>query len=79
MFERLMMRGAALAQQAARRRRRALARALRDESPEGVLVSEDEDQVVLSGRGLRRRFALDPRLRWLTVRALNQAGQGRRR
>jgi hypothetical protein len=65
MFERLMLHGAALAQKAARARRAALAEALRDEAPEGVRVSEEEEKVALSGRGLERRFALEPELRWL--------------
>jgi len=65
MLERLMLHGAALAQKAARSRRASLAQALRDEAPEGVRVSEEEGAVALSGRGLRRRFALDPELRWL--------------
>ena len=65
MFERLMLHGAALARKAARERRSALAAELRDEAPEGVRVSEDEAAVTLEGRGLGRRFALDPELRWL--------------
>jgi hypothetical protein len=65
MFERLMLRGAALALRAAGERRSSLAPALGDEAPEGVAVSEDEAGVALSGRGLRRRFALEPELRWL--------------
>lgn len=65
MFERLMLHGAALAQKAARARREALAAALRDEAPEGVRVSEEEESVTLSGRDLERRYALDPGLRWL--------------
>jgi hypothetical protein len=64
MFEKLMLHGAALAQKAARSRRAALAEALREEAPEGVRVSEEEEGVALSGRGLGRRFALDPELRW---------------
>ncbi len=65
MFERLMLHGAALARRAALERREALAAALRDEAPEGVRVSEEEEEVALSGRGLERRHALDPGLRWL--------------
>ena len=59
MFERLMLRGAALAE------------ALGGEAPAGVEASESEDGVVLSGRGLGRRFALEAGLRWLL------AGRGR--
>lgn len=65
MLERLMLHGAALAQRAARARLHSLAEALRGEAPEGVRVSEEEESVALSGRGLKRRFALDPELRWL--------------
>lgn len=65
MFERLMLHGAAVARRAARRRRASLAAALRDDAPEGVRVSEDEAGVALEGRGLGRRFALEPELRWL--------------
>ncbi|HYW14979.1 MAG TPA: hypothetical protein VE891_02350 [Allosphingosinicella sp.] len=65
MFEKLMLHGAALARKAAQGRRASLAAELREESPEGVRVSEEEEAVVLSGRGLDRRFALDPELRWL--------------
>jgi hypothetical protein len=64
MFERLMLHGAAMAQKAARARRSSLAEALREEAPDGVRVSEAEEGVALSGRGLERRFALDPELRW---------------
>lgn len=64
MLERLMLHGAALAHRAARARLDSLAGALRDEAPRGVRVSEEEEAVALSGRGLRRRFALEPELRW---------------
>ncbi|MEA3051137.1 MAG: hypothetical protein QOG72_40 [Sphingomonadales bacterium] len=67
MFERLIRRGEALAEQAARRRRDDLAEALREEAPAGVEVSEEGDGVVLGGRDLVRRFALDPALRWLVA------------
>jgi hypothetical protein len=65
MLERLMLHGAALAHRAARARLAALAAELTDDAPEGVRVSEEEGAVALSGRGLRRRFALEPELRWL--------------
>ncbi len=67
MFERLILHTAALARKAARARREALAAALRDEAPDGVSVSEAEESVALSGRGLQRRFALDAGLRWLVA------------
>lgn len=65
MFERLTAAAAGLAGEAARRRRRALTEALREEAPAGVRVSEEDEGVALSGRGLGRRFALDAGLRWL--------------
>jgi hypothetical protein len=65
MLERLMLHGAALARRAAEGRRAALAEALGEDAPEGVRVSEDSEGVALEGRGLRRRFALEPELRWL--------------
>ena len=65
MFEKLMLHGAALARKAADERRAALARALREEAPGGTRVSEDEAGVALEGRGLGRRLALEPGLRWL--------------
>ncbi len=65
MFERLRLHGAALAGKAARRRRDELAGALREEAPAGVEVGVEEEGIRLSGRGLRRRFALEAGLRWL--------------
>ncbi|HEX8379961.1 MAG TPA: hypothetical protein VF619_05380 [Allosphingosinicella sp.] len=65
MFERLMLHGAALARKAARARAGTLAAELGEEAPQGVRIGEEEEGVALSGRGLRRRFALDPQLRWL--------------
>lgn len=65
MFERLMLHGAALARKAAAERRSALAAELREEVPEGVRASEEEEAVTLEGRGLGRRFALESELRWL--------------
>ena len=65
MFERLSARGAALGRDAARRRLAALAEILEEETPAGIRVEESEGAVVLSGRGLARRHALEPALRWL--------------
>jgi hypothetical protein len=59
--------GAELAGRAARRRRSELAKTLRDEAPAGIGVAEDEEGVVLTGRGLGRRLALDSGLRWLVA------------
>jgi hypothetical protein len=65
MFERLMLHGAAMARRAAKGRRSALAAELREAAPEGVQVSEEEESIALEGRGLGRRYALEPELRWL--------------
>jgi len=65
MFERTIERGERLARERAGARRRALAERLRAELPRGVAVAEDEEGVRLSGRGLLRRHALEPRLRGL--------------
>lgn len=65
MFERLMLRGAALAESKSRRRRTELAEALRAEAPAGVEVSEEDGAVALSGLGLKSRFELESELRWL--------------
>ena len=66
MFERLMLHGAALARKAAGERRSALAEELRDQVPEGVRVSEEEEgAVALEGLGLGRRFAVQSELRWI--------------
>jgi hypothetical protein len=67
MFERLMRHGSELAERAARRRRSELAETLREEAPAGARVDEEDGEVVLSGSGLRRRFALEPGLRWLVA------------
>ena len=65
MFERLLARGAALAERRARLRAREIAAA---QLPAGVAAEVVDEGVVISGRGLRRRFALEPALRWLTER-----------
>ena len=67
MFEAL----AARAERAARRRAAALSAELADrieaERLRGVTVAADEDGVRLAGRGLGRRVALEPALRWLSM------------
>ncbi|HYD37289.1 MAG TPA: hypothetical protein VEA60_06725 [Allosphingosinicella sp.] len=65
MFEKLISRAAALAGSAARRRRDELAEAWREEAPAGVRIDPAPEGVLLSGRDLARRFALDPALRLL--------------
>jgi len=67
MFEALTAR----AERAARRRARALgaelAARIESERLRGVTVAADEDGVRLAGRGLGRRAALEPALRWLIM------------
>jgi hypothetical protein len=41
---------------------------VRAELPAGIEARATVEGVALSGHGLRRRFALDPALRWLTAR-----------
>ncbi|HEX8214269.1 MAG TPA: hypothetical protein VF582_02225 [Allosphingosinicella sp.] len=67
-----------LAQMAERVRRKAEQRAqelvleltqrLRAELPGAIEAEADEGGVRLTGRNLRRRFALEPALRWLRLR-----------
>ena len=65
MFEALTARAARIAEARAETRRRVLAEAARSALPAGVRIEESERELVLSGRRLVRRFALDPALRWL--------------
>jgi hypothetical protein len=67
MFEALLAR----AERRARRRARALsaelAARIEGERLAGVTVEAEEAGVRLGGRGLGRRFALEPALRWLNL------------
>jgi hypothetical protein len=65
MFERLIARAEVRARRMAGRRRDQLAQRLATEAPPDVAIEAQADTVALSGRGLRRRLALDPALRWL--------------
>jgi len=49
----------------ARARREALAAELAQALPKDMQIEAAEEGVRLSGRGLVRRYALDPALRWL--------------
>jgi hypothetical protein len=68
MFERMTERAHRVAQARAERRRRGIAERLRDDLPAGIAVEGRGESVALSGRGLRRRFILDPALRGLLGR-----------
>lgn len=67
MFGRLTGRAAKLAEARAAGRRERLAGRLRAAAMAGVAVGEEGERVVLSGRGLGARMALDPELRWLVA------------
>lgn len=67
MFERLVMRVRASAERRAREQADALAQRIEALLPEGIEAARGEEGVILSGRALRRRLALDPRLRWLAA------------
>jgi hypothetical protein len=54
-----------IAERRAIARRRLVADRLRAELPPGLAVEERGEAVTLSGRGLGRRFVLEPALRWL--------------
>jgi hypothetical protein len=60
MLNRLLDRAASLGRVA---QRRAIARLIRSDLPEGVSARVEDDAIILSGRGLIRRFITDPRLR----------------
>lgn len=63
MFERLQARVEAKAERKAHERAAALAEEM-DRVLPGVAAEARKGAVILSGRGLRRRLALDPRLLW---------------
>lgn len=67
MFERLMERAARKAGQRTQARIVTLASRMEGALPSGIDCEAAREGVRLSGRGLRRRFALDPALRWLTA------------
>jgi hypothetical protein len=65
MFERLQARARRSAEALAARRRTLIMERLAADLPQGIAVEQDSDGARLSGRGLRRRLALDPALRAL--------------
>ncbi|WP_010545095.1 hypothetical protein [Sphingomonas elodea] len=64
MLEQLNARADAIGGRAAGDTAARLAERVRDGVP-GISVSADGDRVILSGRGLWRRWLADPALRWL--------------
>jgi hypothetical protein len=67
MFEKLEARAGRRARERAVSLRDALAERLERELPAGVAAERVDEGVEVSGRGLRRRLALDARLRWLAT------------
>ncbi len=67
MFERGMVRISRVAERRRRDRIETLAEGMRAAAPLGIAVEPAAEGVRLSGRGLKRRFALEPALRWLAA------------
>jgi hypothetical protein len=65
MFAAMMARIERLAEARARTRSRELAERLAGALPKGVRAEADPRGVLLTGKALRRRIALDSRLSWL--------------
>lgn len=63
-----MERGARAADRRARAKVRGLNDALGAELPPGIRSEASEEGVVMSGRALRLRFAVEPGLRWILAR-----------
>jgi hypothetical protein len=68
MFERLQERARRSAEGYAERRRGQIAERLAADLPRGIAVGSSGEGVTLSGRGLKRRMALDRSLRALLGR-----------
>ena len=67
MFERMMERVTRTVGRRTQERIGKLAEEMQAAAPAGVRVAPTEEGVRLSGPALRRRFALDPALRWVTA------------
>jgi hypothetical protein len=67
-LEGLEARAEALAERRTHQVKSALADALKAQAPAGVRIEEGPEGVALAGRGLIRRWAIDPALRWLVER-----------
>ena len=72
MFENLGARAAQIAARRAADRRQRLAARLKEFEPQDVQVTDAGEKILLAGRGLARRFALDPRLRWWVTEARDE-------
>ena len=67
MFERLSERVEREARERAAARASELAERMRASLPGGIEAEAAPEGVLLTGRGIARRFALDPALRWLVA------------
>ena len=67
MFEKLLVRAERMARRRASERAHELADRLAVELPRGIRAERDGDGVVIGGRGIARRFALDAKLRWMIM------------
>lgn len=65
MFERLTVRATTAAERARDAKADALAERIGASLPRGIAATRVGDGVQLTGRALRRWFALEPALRWL--------------
>ena len=65
MFETLMAQAVARADERAAERADRIAARLEEALPDDVRARADADRVRLTGRGLKRRLALDPAFRWI--------------
>jgi hypothetical protein len=67
MFEKMIERAGRLARRRAEARRGELGKRLEAALPKGIAVEETDEGLVLRGRALSHRFALEARLRWLVA------------
>ena len=65
MLERLEARARRYAEAGARARSAQLAERMREALPPGITVEAGEDGVAIAGRGLARRWLIEPALRWM--------------
>lgn len=72
MFDMLAIRAERLAVRRAAARRARLAARLRERVPADVAIADEGERIVLAGRGLRRRAALEPGLRWAVREVLHE-------
>lgn len=69
MLERMTARVERRARDKAAARAREIAARMAGEAPLGITAETGPDGIRLSGRGVARRFAVDPALRWLATEA----------